>query len=254
MNGEMYCRAETVPGNIESRRAFLGRTVAAVAGGVVSGCRTTGALAMGCSAGWRTQVEPVIAKWEAANATRVQTTFDGSGRLVSSVNAGMLLDVILTADVSYLDELPVSYSRFPPRLIRNQNARLVTNASRREIVTWEAVLEGEVRLSMASPNAAAIGRIAFATLPLDIRERIQKAVVVERSTVTEVAADVAVLDAADAGIIWDTTWPEDDRLFTVPAPALDQVKGTVGVLVSDTAVSAAHDLAKWIQRELRAAT
>ena len=151
----------------------------------------------------------------------MRTLYDGSGRLAAQVRLGTPVDLFLAADRSFLHGLGLEV-----RPLRKQRLRCVRSASGRD-VSWPDLLSGVHRVSIASPDAAAAGRVLRRAAGGDY-ERL-RAAAFERASVTEVAADVAALGAADFGFVWDTTWPRDGRLVEVPMPEIAAAAGEVAL-------------------------
>ena len=74
----------------------------------------------------------------------------------------------------------------------------------------------DVRLSLADPKMAAIGKVVQGLLKKDaLWDRLWQKAVIHRETVNQVANDVK-LTAADAGIVWDATAVQYADLEIVP--------------------------------------
>ena len=202
------------------RRAFL-----ASGGLLLTGCGRRGdSPTLACAAGWRAIVAPAVRRFERRTGTPVRTLYDGSGRLVSLINLGGGVDLFLAADRSYLDDL-----RRPAAVttIRRQRVRCVRGRDAAD-VTLRELVDGTARVSLASAEAAAVGRVLRRTIGGAAFESLRRRAV-SRTTVTEVAADVGKLGAADYGFVWDTTWPDDRSLVTVPMPELRDAVGEVAI-------------------------
>lgn len=213
-----------------------------------SGCqRASEVVRFACAAGLRRHVEPTVEQWSRGRSISVQTLYDGSGRLVAQARAGQRFDVFLAADESYLDEISAYSER--TRLL-TQQARLVCRVREETRITWEDVITGRVRLSLALPETAAISRVCQAAIGETTWSRLSRAAIAHRTNVTDVANDVASLEVADAGLIWNTTWPGDERLATVPAPQLTNAVGQVSIALSDSPTPAGRQLYEALSAQL----
>lgn len=192
-------------------------------------------------------------RFEADTGTGVRTLYDGSGRLAAVIALGGGVDLFLAADRSYLDELSVPVDVTP---VRGQRLRLVRSPAAAD-VTLRALVEGASRVSLPSDEAAAAGRVLRRTIGERAFTALERRAVV-RTTVTEVAADVGKLGAADYGFVWDTTWPEDPSLVEVPAVELSDAVGEVALGrlggppatagLADAVVAALRDAPPEVQR------
>ena len=119
----------------------------------------------------------------------------------------------------------------------------------RHLHTLKDVLDGNVKLALAEPGAAAIGLLTKRTLEKAGRwDALNKKKHVNKVTVTDVANDVK-LGTVDAGIIWDATVRQyDGALEAVALPELKDASShiSVGVLrSSDRPASALHSPVSW---------
>jgi molybdate transport system substrate-binding protein len=200
------------------------------------------------SAGLQPPAAEILAAYEASHSVTLQTKFAGSGSLLSDVLMGGG-DVFLSADRMYLTEAedrrlvsgvePIAY-QVPVIVVRKGNPRRITGL--------KELQKPDVRLSLADPKRAAIGKVVSELLVKDEQwETLWKKAVIQRETVNEVANDVK-LSAADAGIVWDATVKQYPDLEVVHVPEFDRSKNeiAVGVLSSSKDPLAARELIRYI--------
>jgi molybdate transport system substrate-binding protein len=204
--------------------------------------RTT--LTMYTAAGMRVPVEKIAAQYETETGVHVELQFGGSNTLLNQlqVNKFETADLYLAADDFYLDEavelglaretLPIGHQR-PVIAVRRDSDKSITSIA--------DLVRGDVTVSMASPDQAAVGQVCREALRgAEIGEAnawdAVEAAVTERGvfkpTVNDVANDVK-LGAVDAGLLWDTTvaMPKyRDELQAIGVAELDHPK-LVGVAV-----------------------
>jgi molybdate transport system substrate-binding protein len=182
-----------------------------------------------CAAGLQPPVSEIITAYEASHPVTLETKFGGSGSLLSEVLMGGG-DVFLTADRIYLTQAqgmklvsgiePIAYQT-PVIVVRKGNPK--------RIAGLKDLQRDNVRLSLADPRRAAIGKIVSGILEKDERwDALWKKAVIQRETVNEVANDVK-LSAADAGIVWDATAKPYPDLDVVHVPEFDRSKNEIAV-------------------------
>ena len=211
------------------RRQLL-RTLAALPLSVLlPGCsRPVDAVDLLVAAGWRRTVRPAVAQLT-ADGVDLRTRYGGSGQLVGMLRIGAACDLLLTADGSYLDDLPT-----PPlarRPLRTQAAGLLL-ARGITPPSWADLLDGSVTLSIARAESAAISRVVRTAIGPSDWDRLAAAAKVHRADVVECANDAAGLNVTDAALIWDTTaaaYPEH-RFVPLPSPTGDGPVDAVGTV------------------------
>lgn len=173
-------------------------------------------LSLFCAAGMRTPVEAVAQRYEQEYGVHVEIQFDGSNVLLSKLELDRhgTTDLFLAADEFYTQQsqekglaaevLPVA-TMLPVVAVRKDSAK--------NIQTLDDLLAADMKIAMADPDQAAIGRATrerLQTIPAggttrweQLRELVTRNGVF-KPTVTDVAGDVK-LGAVDAGIVWDST-------------------------------------------------
>lgn len=202
-----------------------------------------------CAAGIKPPVEAVAREYEQAFGVRVQLQYGGSGTLLSNLRVAGNGDLFLAADESYMrsaHKFGLLAENIP--LARQRPVLAVAKGNPKNIRTLEDLRRADVRVAMANPDAASIGRT--------VRDLLQKAgqwaelekrVTVFKPTVNDVANDVK-LGAVDAGIVWDATARQYAELEWVTLPELDAGVETVsvGVLKQSRQPAAALRFARYL--------
>lgn len=210
------------------------------------------ALVVYCAAGLHPPVSEILAAYEATSGTSFQTQFEGSGTLLSRIRlAGG--DLFIAADKQYLltarqmnlvgEIFPIAYQT--PVIV-------VPKGNPKNIRSLNDLLESGVRLSLADPKLAAIGKVVQGLLQKDspgrsLWDRLWQKSVIQRETVNQVANDVK-LGAADAGLIWDATAVQYPALEIVRVAAFQGSKNeiAVGLLRSSKSPDAALRFAHYL--------
>ncbi|MGN6545091.1 MAG: molybdate ABC transporter substrate-binding protein [Aureliella sp.] len=165
------------------------------------------------AAGLREPMEQIAAEYEREHGVRIDLQFGGSNSLLNQLQIDRISapDLFLAADQSYTllavekglakETLPVATQR-PVVIVRKDSPV--------KIATLDDLFTERLRLSIADPDQAAIGRTVKAALLAISDEhwnRLEQQVArwgVFKPTVNDVAGDVQI-GAVDAGIVWDTT-------------------------------------------------
>jgi molybdate transport system substrate-binding protein len=202
-------------------------------------------LFMQCAAGLRVPVEEAAQAYEKEYGVHVDLQYGGSNFLLTKIELNKVVDadLYLAADDSYTDlaqERGLSDETLPIAHMRPVIA--VRKDSEKKIQTFDDLLAGDVRVALAHPDQAAIGKAT--------RNRLEKYEVgdttrwnqleqhvtdsgVFKDTVNYVAADVKI-GSVDAGIVWDSTvtMPDyRDELKAVHIPELDGDPNLVSITV-----------------------
>lgn len=165
------------------------------------------------AAGLREPMEQIAGEYQREHGVRIDLQFGGSNSLLNQLQIDRISapDLFLAADQSYTllaverglakETLPVATQR-PVVIVRKD--------SRVKIAALDDLFAERLRLSIADPDQAAIGRTVKAALLAISDERwnrLEQQVArwgVFKPTVNDVAGDVQI-GAVDAGIVWDTT-------------------------------------------------
>ncbi|HNQ74491.1 MAG TPA: substrate-binding domain-containing protein [Verrucomicrobiota bacterium] len=206
-------------------------------------------LLMFCAAGLQAPVEAAAHDYEQAFGVRVQLQYGGSGALLSNLRVTHTGDLYLAADESYTRSARAMglLAEIIP-LARQRPVIAVARGNPKQIRTLADLQRPDVRVGMANPEAASIGRT--------VRERLQHAgqwdalarhITVFKPTVNDVANDVK-LGTVDAGIVWDATAQQYPELELVTVPPFDAASETIsiGILQRSPRAAAALRFARYL--------
>ena len=209
-----------------------------------------GGLVVYCAAGIAKPIADAAAAYEKEFGTRIQLTYGGSGTLLTNLQVAKRGDVYLAADTSYitlarerdlLDEaLPIA--RIHPVIA-------VVKGNPKKIHAVDDLLRADVKLALANPDAASIGKLTQKLLEKSGHwERVKAAATVFKPTVNEIANDV-ILGVVDAAVIWDANVRQASRLESVTVPEFENVmeEVTAGVLRSCQDPAAALKFVRYLQ-------
>jgi molybdate transport system substrate-binding protein len=201
-----------------------------------------------CAAGVQPPVSEVIRDYESANPVIVQMIPGGSGTLLSQIRvAGG--DLFVAADRQYLQtarESNLVGEIFP--IATQTPVIVVPKGNPKGIHSPTDLLQNGVRLSLADPKMAAIGKVVEGLLKQDdLWKRLWQKAVIHRETVNEVANDVK-LTAADAGIVWHATAMQYPTLEIVRVESFEHSKNeiAVGLITASKHPEAARRFAEYL--------
>ncbi|MDA0807035.1 MAG: molybdate ABC transporter substrate-binding protein [Planctomycetota bacterium] len=202
-------------------------------------------LVMFCAAGIRVPVEEVAVEYEEKYGVHIELQYGGSQTLLSQIKVDEhgTSDLFLAADDFYTDKahedglaketLSIAYMR-PVIAVSKDNPK--------NIQAIRDLLKTDVRVSLGSPEQAAIGRAVQKRLKShqvgdsDLWTKLEEHVTdvgVFKPTVNDVANDV-LIGAVDAGIVWDSTvaMPKyAEKLIGVPVDELDGDPNLISICV-----------------------
>lgn len=213
---------------------------------------TTASLHVYCAASVKTPVAKVAKAYEDEYGVTIQLQYGGSGSLLSNLELSPQGDIYIAADASYTDiarEKGLVQETLPVCPLLPVIA--VPKGNPKNIRTIDDLLSSTIRLSLANPDAASIGKTTKNLLTLLGRWNEVEAVVqirgVFKPTVPEVANDVK-LGIADAGIIWDVTANQYPELEIIPLESAIKFQKhvTIGVLTSSKQPSEALRFAHYL--------
>src|SRR6185437_2492310 len=165
---------------------------------------TTQPLMVYCAAGIKTPVEAIAQEYERQYSVPVQLQYGGSQTLLTKIELKGEGDLYLPGDDSYLHmarKKDLLAETLP--LARMMPVLAVRKGNPKHLHTLQDILNGDTRLSQANPDAAAVGKLTREAMQKSGQwEAWRKHVVVSKTTVNDVANDIA-LGAVDAGIVWD---------------------------------------------------
>ena len=206
-------------------------------------------LVLHCAAVFRPAMEQIVASYRRERDVRVIVQYGGSGTLLGGLRAGGTGDLFLPADPTYMklakDERLIRQSTpiaslGPVIAVREQNPL--------KIGSLEDLLRSDVRVGLADPDRASIGRLSREALEIaGLWEQLRPRVRVLKPTVSEIAMDLMV-GSIDATILWDQTAEMIDEIVGVRVGALDQlhVVAEIGVLEGSGQVEKAAHFASYL--------
>ena len=171
-----------------------------------------------CAAGMKKPVEAIAAAYQKDTGTEVRLQYGGTGTLLSQLKITQQGDLFIAADDGALADakkLGVTREEFP--LVIQKPVLAVAKGNPKHIDSLAALKNPSIKLALANPEAASIGRVVKKLLGPEWDALAAKAAVM-KPTVTEIAADLS-LGAVDAAIVWDSVVPQF-KLEIVPLPEL----------------------------------
>lgn len=205
-----------------------------------------------CAAGLRPAIEPLLLDFEKRYGLPVQVQYGGSGTLLSNLQVARSGDLFVAADASYMEAARAKnlVAEVLP-LARMRPVIGVAKGNPKQIQALEDLIRPGLRLALANPDAASIGKLTREILSQkglwpQVEEQVRQSGVF-KPTVNEVANDVK-LGAVDAGVIWDALGHQYPALDTVRVPAFDAAVDEVqaGVLNWTRQPTAALRLARFL--------
>lgn len=201
-----------------------------------------------CAAGVQPPVAEIIREYESANPVTVQMIPGGSGTLLSEIRvAGG--DLFVAADRQYLliaRESNLVGEIFP--IATQTPVIVVPKGNPKKIRGPKDLLQNGIRLSLADPKMAAIGKVVEGLLKKDgLWNRLWQKAVIHRETVNQVANDVK-LAAADAGIVWDATAVQYPTLEILRFATFERSKNEIaaGIITASKHPEAARRFAQYL--------
>ncbi len=199
-----------------------------------TGCKDkkdqNGSLVMYCAVGLKPGAERITRDYEDAYGVRIGIQYGGSGSLLSSIRVTKTGDLYLAADDSYIDKAkswdlieevqPIAFL-MPVIAVAKGNPL--------NIQSVKDLTRKDVKLSLANPESAAIGRMTKIMLEQSGDwEAISKHTKVMKPTVNGICNDIK-LGAVDAGIVWRSVAAMYNELESVNVPEWNQFKRPVSM-------------------------
>lgn len=214
------------------------------------------ALIVYCAAGIKPPVAAAARAYEEEFGIPIELQFGGSGTLLANLQVGVG-DLYVAADSSYIDiakEKELVAESIPAARLTAGVGVAAGNPT--DIRSLEQLTNPTVRLALANPDAASVGKLTRDVLGKHGKwEQISAHAIVTKPTVTEVANDIK-LGVVDAGIIWDATANQYPEIDFVHIPEFDTASKTItlGVLRSSTRPTAALHFARYLTARDRGLT
>ncbi|MEW6306265.1 MAG: molybdate ABC transporter substrate-binding protein [Verrucomicrobiota bacterium] len=170
-----------------------------------------------CAAGLKKPVEATAAEYQKEFGVEVQIQFGGTGTLLSQIRVAKMGDVFIAADDgSVADARKFEAVREVLPLARQTPVIAVKSGNPKSIHTLADLLREDVKVALANPEAASVGKIARKASG-DQWEKLAAHAAVMKPTVTEIASDLS-LGAVDAAVVWDSTVTQFNGLAAVSVP------------------------------------
>jgi len=203
----------------------LGAIAALMLCGVVLAVTATAAepggktLTVYCAAGLKKPVEAIAEQYRAETGVEVQLQYGGTGTLLADIRVAKQGDLFIAADDGSLaDARKFDVIREVIPLARQHPVIAVRKGNPKEIHSLANLFRDDVRVALANPEAASVGKATKAALGVNYSALAAHAVV-NKPTVPEIANDLK-LGAVDAAIVWDSTVNTFTGLEAVEAPEL----------------------------------
>ncbi len=202
-----------------------------------------------CAAGVKPPVEAVARAYEKEFGVTIQLQYGGSGTLLSNLRVAKGGDLYLAAGEGYMEAargFGLLAEALP--LARQRPVIVVAKGNPKNIHGVEDLWRADVRVALANPDAASIGKTIQKVLQQTGQwSALEKHVTVFKPTVNDVANDVKI-GAVDAGIVWDATARQYPELALVMAPPFEHAEELilVGVLKSSAQPTAALRFARYL--------
>ena len=202
-----------------------------------------------CAAGIQPPVQDIIAAYEKETGVVVQVQYGGSGQLLGNIEASRRGDLFIAADASYIEiGRKKGLIREAIPLATMRPVILVAAGNPKKIGTLNDLLRADVRMAIANPDQASIGRTLRALLQKTGQwAAFEKHIAVLKPTVNDLANDVTV-GSIDAAVVWDATARQYPSLTAVRDAQLDKVQEqvTIGVLAASTQPTEALRAARYM--------
>lgn len=205
-----------------------------------------------CAAGLKPALEPLLQDYESRYHVPILVQYGGSGTLLSNLQVARSGDLFLSGDAGTLETARAKglVAEILP-LARQRPVIAVGKGNPKAIRTPADLTRPGVRLALANPEAASIGKLSRQLLAAaGLWERVEERVRTDgvfKPTVGEVANDLK-LRTVDAGIIWDATARQYPEIESVPVPAFESAVEEVqaSVLTCTAQPTAALRLARFL--------
>lgn len=205
-----------------------------------------------CAAGIKAPVAELAELFEKKYGVHVQLQYGGSGTLLGNMEISRKGDVFIAADQSYVElaqDKGLIDETLP--LASLQAVIAVPKGNPRGFSGLDSLLEPGVRLALANPEAASVGRLTKELLEAEgkwdaFRQQVEGNGVF-KPTVPDVANDVA-LGAVDAGIVWDATVAQNKKLEALRLELFDTAPQDISACILKSAEHPTEALrfARWL--------
>ncbi|MFI5379144.1 MAG: molybdate ABC transporter substrate-binding protein [Tepidisphaerales bacterium] len=202
-----------------------------------------------CAAGIQPPVHEIVAAYEKETGVAVQVQYGGSGQLLGNIEASRRGDLFIAADASYIEiGRKKGLVREAIPLATMRPVILVAAGNPKKIAGLNDLLRSDLRMAIANPDQASIGRTLRALLQKTGQwSAFEKHVAVFKPTVNDTANDVKV-GSVDAAVVWDATARQYPALAMIRDPQLDTVQEqvTIGILSASAQPTEALRAARYL--------
>ena len=214
------------------------------------------------AAGMRIPMEEIAAQYEAEFGITLEIQYAGSNTLLNQLQTDQFstADVYLAADDFYTDkavELGLAVDTLP--IAHQRPVVAVRRDSTKKIETFDDLLRDDVRVAVAHPDQAAVGKATrrrLEAIPVGDKNRwdqLEKRVTesgVFKPTVNDIATDVQI-GTIDAAIVWDSTvampkYAEDLKAVSLPELDGDPDLISIAVLRSSSDLPSAYRFSRFV--------
>ena len=186
-----------------------------------------------CAASVKPVVEKVARQYYEEYGVRIHLQYGGSGTLLSNLRVAKQGDLYLAADKSYINQaIAFSILKETQPLAFIKPVIAVAKENPKKINTVKDLFSENIKVAIANPNAASIGRLTKKIFEqLGQWEILKNNISVLMPTVSKVANTIK-LGTIDAGIVWDATANQYENLDIVNVPQFNSFVEniTIGVL------------------------
>jgi molybdate transport system substrate-binding protein len=202
-----------------------------------------------CAAALKPALESIAADYLHETGRRVEIAFGDSGKMLGQVTVRPDGDLFLPADDSYvrLAEEKGLVARTIP-LCRMRPVILTRPGNPYPVVTFDDLLRPGLRVGLANPDRAAIGKVVRDHLTKQGRwDALAARLTTQHLNVTD-AANAVQLGGTDATIVWDSVAANYPDLKIVRLPELDGAVGRVelAILAAAPDPAAARRFARYV--------
>jgi molybdate transport system substrate-binding protein len=231
---------------------------------------TTAPLRLYCAAGMTTPVKEIIHQYAEEQGVKVEASYDGSGKLLSTISVlGGQGDLYLAADSSHMEKakkdgwvaetIPLAVIR--PVLVVHPQVQKALREKGKPVTGLADLERADLRVVIANPEQASIGQLTRdALLPLVVWKKLEDGMrdgaarVSTVGTVLEVAG-IVQKQGPFIGIVWDAT-ADQFGLEKIPVKEFEGIRENlwIGVLKKSKQPTAALRFARYLTARDRGMT
>jgi molybdenum ABC transporter molybdate-binding protein len=185
-----------------------------------------------CAAALKLTMQAIAVEFEKETGRRVEFEFGDSGQMLGNVTVRPDGDLFLPADDSFIrlaQEKGLVAEALP--LCRMRAIILTRPDNPHQIAKFDDLLKRELKVGIANPDKAAIGKVVRNHLArLGKWDALAAHLIAQHTTVTD-SANAVQLGSVDAAIVWDVVAANYPELAIVRVPELDGAVGRVELAV-----------------------